>query len=326
MQELSSSEWDTLLGAHPKHHILQSAAWGELKAQFGWLPVRVATPTAGAQILFRKLPGGFSMAYLPKGPVGEDKDTVWPFVENACRKRGAIFLKVEPDEWESPLGVRPPPGFHRSPQTIQPPRTIVIDLRDDEECLLGRMKQKTRYNLKLAQKKGVLVRPFADLNIFHRLMQTTSARDTFGVHSLGYYRRAYEIFAARGACELLAAEYEGEILAAVMIFCQGKRAWYFYGGSSDAHRDLMPNYLLQWEAMRWARAQGCTEYDLWGVPDEEETVLEAGFNTRSDGLWGVYRFKRGFGGQLRRAAGPWDCAYKPVLYRMYQLMLRFKRG
>jgi lipid II:glycine glycyltransferase (peptidoglycan interpeptide bridge formation enzyme) len=81
----------------------------------------------------------------------------------------------------------------------------------------------------------------------------------------------------------------------------------------------MPNYLLQWEAMRWARSRGCEEYDLWGVPDEDEPTLEAGFAGRDDGLWGVYRFKRGFGGQLRRAAQSMDRVYNPLLYRAYLL-------
>jgi lipid II:glycine glycyltransferase (peptidoglycan interpeptide bridge formation enzyme) len=102
-----------------------------------------------------------------------------------------------------------------------------------------------------------------------------------------------------------------------MAFSQGKRAWYLYGASSNEHRDIMPTYLLQWEAMLWARTRGCTQYDLWGVPDAEERTLEAEFMQRSDGLWGVYRNKRGFGGQLHRAAGPWERVYSPLVYRIY---------
>jgi lipid II:glycine glycyltransferase (peptidoglycan interpeptide bridge formation enzyme) len=99
---------------------------------------------------------------------------------------------------------------------------------------------------------------------------------------------------------------------------QGKRATYLYGASSNTHRDAMPTYLIQWEAMRWARAQGCTEYDLWGVPDASPQTLEAEFTERSEGLWGVYRFKRGFGGELRRSAGPWDRVYNRPLYNLYR--------
>jgi peptidoglycan pentaglycine glycine transferase (the first glycine) len=103
-----------------------------------------------------------------------------------------------------------------------------------------------------------------------------------------------------------------------MIFARGKRAWYFYGASSKEHREWMPTYLLQWEAMRWARTRGCIEYDLCGVPDFDEEILEGEFTKRSDGLWGVYRFKRGFGGKLRRAMGAWDRPYKPIFYYFYR--------
>ena len=117
---------------------------------------------------------------------------------------------------------------------------------------------------------------------------------------------------------MLIAAYQGQPLAGLMVFADGQRAWYLYGASARDHRDRMPTYLLQWEAMRWARSRGCVEYDLWGVPDEEEELLESQFTTREDGLWSVYRFKRGFGGRLLRAAGPWDRVYQPALYRLYQ--------
>jgi peptidoglycan pentaglycine glycine transferase (the first glycine) len=183
---------------------------------------------------------------------------------------------------------------------------------------LARMKQKTRYNIKLALKKGVVVHPSDSLDTFYRLMQTTAGREQFGVHTLAYYRQAYELFFLRGECELLVAEYQNQPLAALIVFAHGPRAYYFYGASASDHRDRMPTYLLQWEAMRWARSRGCSEYDLWGVPDKDEEILEKEFTARQDGLWGVYRFKRGFGGELRRSIGPWDRVYHPPLYRLYQ--------
>ncbi|HRQ32721.1 MAG TPA: peptidoglycan bridge formation glycyltransferase FemA/FemB family protein, partial [Anaerolineales bacterium] len=97
----------------------------------------------------------------------------------------------------------------------------------------------------------------------------------------------------------------------------GNRAYYLYGASTDEERNRMPTYLLQWEAMKWAKARGCEEYDLWGVPDEDEATLEANFESRHDGLWGVYRFKRGFGGELKRAAQAMDRVYNPILYWAY---------
>jgi lipid II:glycine glycyltransferase (peptidoglycan interpeptide bridge formation enzyme) len=194
----------------------------------------------------------------------------------------------------------------------------MVDLRGNDEQILNRMKQKTRYNIRLALKKGVVVRASSDMETFQRLMQVTGERDTFAVHSIEYYRQAYELFTPRGECQLLIAEYQGEPLAALLVFAHGRRAWYLYGASGNERRDFMPTYLLQWEAMRWARSLGCEMYDLWGVPDEDYETLETNFSQRSDGLWGVYRFKRGFGGSLLRAAGPWDRVYRPVLYAFYR--------
>lgn len=273
---------------------------------------------------------GLSIGYIPKGPVGKNWDPLWPEVDKICKQNRAIFVKAEPDLFELPeVDEKIDPGiptaarvvlqgFRQSTQAIQPRRTLVVDLTGSEDDVLDRMKQKTRYNIRLAQKKGIVAHTTADLEGFHRLMQMTGERDRFGVHSLDYYRKAYEIFHPRGECELLVAEYEGTPLAGLMAFTRGKRAWYFYGASSSDHRDRMPTYLLQWEAMRWARSRGCTSYDLWGVPDAGEDTLEAGFTERSGGLWGVYRFKRGFGGTLLRSMGAWDRVYRSVAYYFYQ--------
>jgi len=353
--ELSASQWDEFLIRHPHAHLLQTLPWGELKLAFGWEISRIgiskdegahvsAHPppreiSAGAQILFRRLPFGLQFAYIPKGPVfptdidktptglGDPNSGLWREVDQLCRKRRAVFCKVEPDAWENgrPEIIRaviPPLGFLPSRHPIQPPRTLIVNISGDEDQVLGRMKQKTRYNIKLALKKGVIVHPSDDLDLFYRLMQMTAGREQFGVHSLAYYRRAYELFCQRGECELLVAEYQGQPLAALMVFAHGPRAWYFYGASASDHRDRMPTYLLQWEAIRWARSRGCQTYDLWGVPDEAEEVLEKEFTNRQDGLWGVYRFKRGFGGQLQRSRGPWDRVYQPHLYYLYQLWMR----
>ena len=156
--------------------------------------------------------------------------------------------------------------------------------------------------------------------MFYSLIEKTGKRDKFAVHSLEYYQQAYEKFHPRGMCEYLLAEYQGNPLGAIMVFANGRRAWYFYGASTEIHRELMPTYLLQWEGMRWARSMGCTEYDLWGIPDEPEEVLETSFTSRSDDLWGVYRFKRGFGGIVYRAAGSWDRVYNNILYKLFNYL------
>ncbi len=321
MPEISLSDWNEFLKNHPGAHLLQTGEWGQLKSAFGWQAVRVVQGAAGAQILFRTLPLGWKIAYIPRGPVwsGNSQASTGPLleeIESICRKHRAIFCKLEPDAWEEEQN-RPDLSWSPSRYGIQPRRTIVVDLRGSEEDILARMKQKTRYNIGLAAKKGVTIRAWDDLDGFYRLVRITGGRDGFGVHSLSYYRKVYELFQPTGGCEILMAAYDDRPLAALMVFARGRRAWYFYGASTDEERNRMPTYLLQWQAMRWAQARGCEEYDLWGVPDEDETVLENNFTNRQDGLWGVYRFKRGFGGDLKRAAQPLDRVFQPFLYRMY---------
>jgi lipid II:glycine glycyltransferase (peptidoglycan interpeptide bridge formation enzyme) len=184
------------------------------------------------------------------------------------------------------------------------------------------MKQKTRYNIRLAFKKGVVVRQTNDIQRFFDLLQVTGVRNEFGVHSLEYYQLAYHLFSPSESCKLFFAEFEDKLLAAVMVFIMDQRAWYFYGASSNEHRNLMAPYAVQWEAIRWSRTKGALVYDLWGVPDQDMETLENDFQHRQDGLWGVYRFKRGFGGDLKRAIGTWDRVYNPVLYRIYRLWVK----
>jgi lipid II:glycine glycyltransferase (peptidoglycan interpeptide bridge formation enzyme) len=320
MPEVNLAAWNQFLESHPEAHLLQLGEWGELKKNFGWKPVRVIQNEFGAQILFRRLPLGLTIGYLPKPVFGNHwsviSDQFWKEVDSVCKQNRAIFLKIEPDAWDFAFRILHS-AFRISPHNIQPPRTIVIPTKDSEEIILARMKPKCRYNIRLAEKKGVTVRAWDDLSAFHEMMTVTGGRDNFGVHSKEYYRRAYELFHPKGTCELLVAEYEGKPLASLMVFAHGRRAWYVYGASNDHERNRMPTYLLQWEAIRWAKARGCEAYDLWGVPDENEETLEAEFESRHDGLWGVYRFKRGFGGEVKRAAQALDRVYNPLLYWLY---------
>ncbi len=318
--QVNLTDWNKFLENHPNAHLLQMGEWGELKKDFGWKPVRIIQNEIGAQILFRRLPLGLTIGYMPKlvnsekviGKSGE----FWEEVDLVCKRNHAVFLKIELDLWDAQF-ILHPSSFILSRHNIQPPRTIVISIDGNEETILSRMKPKCRYNIRLAEKKGVTVRAWDDIPAFHEMMTVTGGRDNFGVHSKEYYQRAYELFHPKGTCELLVAEYEGKPLASLMVFANGKRAWYVYGASNDHERNRMPTYLLQWQAIRWAKARGCDEYDLWGVPDENEETLEANFESRHDGLWGVYRFKRGFGGQLKRAAQAVDRVYNPLLYWLY---------
>ncbi|HEX9331253.1 MAG TPA: peptidoglycan bridge formation glycyltransferase FemA/FemB family protein [Anaerolineales bacterium] len=326
MPIVSLAEWNQYLESHPNAHLLQTGEWGELKSAFEWEAVRIIKDNAGAQILFRKLPMGFTIGYIPKLVFSEQLSVIgnsfWQEVDSICKGHHAILLKLEPDSWESGnfSQIRNYPLLIASRHNIQPPRTIIVDIKDSEDEILARMKQKTRYNIRLAEKKDITVRAWDDIESFHKMMLLTGNRDGFGVHSLEYYQRAYELLHPKQMGELLVAEYDGKQLAALFVARNGNRAYYLYGASTDEERNRMPTYLLQWEVMKWAKVLGCEEYDFWGVPDEDEQTLESNFEKRQDGLWGVYRFKRGFGGQLKRAAQAMDRVYQPLLYWAY---LRF---
>ncbi len=322
--EESWEEWAEAMGGH----LLQSYRWGEFKSGFGWRPHRVLISSDGgaaAQILIRSWAWG-SMAYVPRGPVadpGDEEvlDALLAALHDVARGDRAIWLRVEPDA-EAPSGWRDAllrRGFQEVEATIQPRSTLTVDLRGDEREILARMKSKTRYNIRLSERRGVRVRQGgqADLPQFHGLLVETSRRDGFFIRDLAYYRAAWEAFSPSDRCVLLMAEYRGETLAGLMSFAHGSRAWYLYGASSGRHREAMPNHLLQWEAMRWARERGCEVYDLWGIPDEVGRSGEPeDFATRRGELWGVYRFKRGFGGRPLRFEAGYEFVYRPLLYRL----------
>lgn len=332
--------WDRFVVDHAGAHVLQTSPWGALKSQFGWAAARVGVVQegkllAGAQVLYRRLPAGLGqLAYVPKGPLVDWDDdgqlaALLAGFDEHVRGDGAIALTIEPDLPDEPQAHEQlrALGFHPSPfDSLQPRRTIVVDISNDEDAILAAMKQKTRYNIRLAGRKGVRVREAieTDMPAFHALVGITARRDRFGVHVPAYYDAAHRLFVPRGWARLLMAEVGAEPVAAVMAFALPPRAWYFYGASGNTHRDKMPTYLAQWEAMRWAKSVGCTSYDLWGVPDEEEETLEAAFTRRQDGLWGVYRFKRGFGGRLARSVGAWDRVYAPARYRLYRWLLTIR--
>ncbi len=297
-----------------------------------------AAPVAGASVLFRRLPWGQALAYVPKGPLVAWDDpaqvaALLAALRPLCRRQRAALLKIEPDLPDTPgLAARLAGyGFRPSPQRVQPLSTILIDLDRDEEAILAAMKPKWRYNIRLAERKGVTVRQgtAADLPEVHRLLEATGRRDGFAVHSLAYYRVATELFAPAGQMAWLLAEHEGCLLAAIAVFACGAGAWYMWGASADEGRNLMPNHALQWAAIRWARAQGCTYYDLWGIPDAVGSAPEAYAEPQSwgeGGLWGVYRFKQGFGGRVVRFIGAWDLPLSRPGYALYRLALRLRRG
>jgi lipid II:glycine glycyltransferase (peptidoglycan interpeptide bridge formation enzyme) len=341
------SLWNELVAHLPGAHILQTWEWGEFKSHYGWQPARLVwrdghgSPTAAAQVLLRSARPGrigpdLRVAYVPRGPLLDWSNTglratVLADLEAYARSQRAIFIKIDP---EILLGKGIPGeagaveeagsrnilqelkqrGWLMSAEQIQYRNTVWLDLEGGEEDWLARMRQKTRYNVRLAERKGVSVRlgDLDDLGLLYRMYAETSVRDGFVIRSEDYYRQVWGDFHRAGMADLLIAEVDGEPVAGLILFSFGGRAWYLYGMSRDLHRDKMPNYLLQWEAMKQAKARGCRIYDLWGAPDD--------FNTQ-DSMWGVYRFKEGLGGQVIRTAGAWDYPARRILYPLYTRLL-----
>jgi peptidoglycan pentaglycine glycine transferase (the first glycine) len=344
-----ASEWNSTIAALPDPHLLQTWEWAQVKAAYGWTPAPfvwrdpAGKPVAAAMVLKRMVSGaGFSarlsVLYVPKGPLmdwgrGPLRDLVLDDLQAFARREKAIFLKLDPDvrlgrgvpgsegasqdeDGQALAAELVRRGWLYSSDQIQFRNTVLLDLSASEQQMLARMKQKTRYNLRLAEKKGVAVRVGKpeDLPFLFKMYAETSVRDGFVIRDEGYYRTVWTTFmAARDpACEPLIAEVDGEPIAALFLFRFARRAYYIYGMSRELHREKMPAYLLQWEAIRRAKSAGCMTYDLWGAPDE--------FN-ESDSLWGVFRFKQGLGGEVVRTLGAWDFPASPFWYKAYTRLI-----
>lgn len=319
--------WDAFVMAHPQGHLLQSWSWGELKAGAGWSPVRLALwepetqqIRAAAQVLRRtasRVPlWAGHLAYIPKGPVLDWSQpslcTIFlTQLDRLLRRQGAIAVRIEPAQ-ESDLTIQQQIsawGAYSVP-SVQPLRTILLDLSPSEETLLAQMKEKWRYNLRLAGRKGVTVRVATtedDVRAWYQLLQVTGERDQFGIHTLDYYLHIWRLFAPHNQARLLLAEYEGQMLAGIFVSLFAQQAIYLYGASSNEQRQLMPNYLLQWEAIRWARREGAHSYDFWGIPATDDA---------NEAMAGVYRFKSGWGGRIVSFAGAYEKVYHPLAMRV----------
>jgi peptidoglycan pentaglycine glycine transferase (the first glycine) len=335
-----SAAWNDILHSLPVAHPLQSWVWGQFKSRWGWSMQPLALPRQGgghaaaALVLRRRLSRlPFSFLYLPKGPLFDYEDAalredVLDGLQELARRQGATFVKIDPDvvrsrgleneqpdavgkAWVDSLRAR---GWRFSNDQVQFRNTVLLDLQQDEETLLAAMKPKTRYNIRLAARKDIVVRPAGPeaFPTIAAMYATTAERNEFGIRPPAYYLDAWQSLVAAGMAQPFLAEYQGRPLAAVIVVKYGDIALYMYGASTGEERNRMPAYLLQSESIRWARAQGCRVYDFWGAPDEFE---------ETDPLWGVWRFKSGFEGEVVRHIGAWDYPARPVLYWLFNVAL-----
>jgi len=332
--------------------------WGRFKSRFGWgataFLVEWATGERGSTaavrpllLLSRNIAPGICMAYVPWGPelpyppdqglgnraLAELAQALRPFLP-----RNTTFARFDPPwfaQGGSPRQGLPLP-FRPAAADIQPPDTVIVDLRPQAQDILASMKPKWRYNIGLAEKRGVTVSPAPgetqdlgrDLGIFYGLLAETAERDGIAVHSIGYYRALFEECGngvpGKGAIPPRLGLYtawhgnsppeegtpssEGDCLAAIVVLFRGGQATYLYGASSNIKRNLMAPYALQWRAMLDAKAAGCSSYDLFGIPPNEDP---------GHPMAGLYRFKTGFGGNILHRPGSWDYPCRPILYALF---------
>jgi peptidoglycan pentaglycine glycine transferase (the first glycine) len=308
--------WDDALAAAPNPHLLQSWRWGELQQRFGWTPQRrhlssgvplslLVTPTL--------VPGG-SWGYVPKGPAMGPADIGASLEEvtTVARELGLAFVRVEPELEE---GWRPPPGWRRATAT-QPGHTSIIDIARPDEELMASFKSKTRYNVRLAQKKGVEVSVSDDIAAFARLAGETSSRHQIQLAPERYYRELHAMMATDGQSRLYLASHQGTNLAGIIMVRFAGRATYLFGASTRTGRENMPAYLLHWQAMRDMRDAGDIEYDLWGVPPDD----------RPDHPWaGLWQFKSGWHGRLVTYAGAFDLPISTGTWRAHNSLSNLRR-
>ena len=348
VHDAGQDDWNQLIASLPGRHILQSWEWGESKRISGWQASHKVwrdedDQTAAAALILTRaisLKGiefPLRIMYIPRGPIirgWEDiplRTKVLSDLYEIGKQQNVVFIKVDPEvelgrgvpgeaaadeeSWtQNLIGDLREDSWIPSPEQVQFKNTMTIDLQPELEQLLANMKQKTRYNVRLAERRGVTVRPgnLDDLDLLFNMYAETSLRDGFTIRNADYYLSLWRDFITAGMAEPLLAEVDGEPVAGVIIFRFGGRAWYMFGMSREAHREKMPNYLLQWEAMVRAKQEGCVSYDLWGAPDEFD---------KTDPLWGVFRFKAGLGAEVVRFIGAWDLPLNPLLYRTYTQLI-----
>lgn len=341
----SSSPW----------HFLQSDLWARHKERFGWTAVRLPDRgeadrgEAGVLALSRLLPAGVVLTYVPYAPAdgageadgvpGPEPDALRVAVESLVPRitdavaarlgRAPSIVRFDLPQRTGGAGDTVSSLLRRAPVDVQPADTVVIDLSRDEDALLASMHKKNRYNIRLAERKGVTVhavdpaaaaereRARSALRSWYEIYRETARRDGITIHASEYYEHIFELASAGvdPRLRLYLAEHEGDVLAGIIVVFHGRGATYLYGASSNAKRNLMPNYALQWRAMRDARAFGCRWYDLFGVPPADDPKHP---------LHGLYRFKTGFGGELVRRLGAWDAIVRPVRGRAYRVAERLR--
>ncbi|MBV9706829.1 MAG: peptidoglycan bridge formation glycyltransferase FemA/FemB family protein [Chloroflexi bacterium] len=343
IQEITDREqWNTFLISQPHGHLLQSYEWGELHQYLGGRIYRLGALedgrltgammlTVNAVALPAMLPGlHFDWLYSRRGPIVERPDAaaLTALIEHAhtiARKERAVVLRLEPniadDEpyMEKWLTAYARLGFRTNPAAMHARRSWVLNIRPSAEQLLANFKMTWRQNVRSAERKGVVIREAtseADFDTYYELLKITSERDDFFIHSKEYHREILRHFRPEGNAVLYLAEHEGEAIAAKMLIRFGDWCWDMFGASSNSKRNLKPTYLLQYRCILWAKERGCSYLDFRAIPE----ILEPG-----EEMWGVYEYKKGFGGFSRLNMPTQDYVYRPLIYNAWRKVAEIRR-
>jgi serine/alanine adding enzyme len=331
--------WDETILALDGHP-LQSAAWGDLKAQYGWRTVRLASRdgSAAAQVLVRPLLG-LAVAYVPRGPIfsgrPETDGALVRAIARHARRRRAAFIRLEADTHENTPRAAAlhellrRHRFRAASRTIQPRASLTVDLRPAETELLASFSKGHRADIRRAERDGVVVRAGSDedARILHDLLQATQQRKDFAIHSAAYYRSLLRSFG--DGARLFIAEHGGGPVGASLVLAWGGRGIYLAAGSNEQGLKHRAGHLLQWHAIRWARERGALTYDLWGIPDararlelgtggDDAEVRQLEEQASQDPLAGVYRFKKGWAASAVRFVAPYDRVFFAPAYWLWQ--------
>lgn len=334
IQPTEKAKFNDFIAAFPTGDLMQSYEWGEVKSKFGWKAVRVVGENdkgeivAAASILLHPIPRtGKCIAYVSRGPVLDttNAELVRDFSEGLsaiARSKGAILLKIDPpvpiEDEISPRNIESA-GFQPIADTTgfggtQPKCVMQLDLDRPIDEVFASFKNKWRYNIRLAEKKGVVVKTDCtkdDLPAFYNILKVTAKRDGFLVRSYAYFEAMWDLLAPAGYAKIFLTFHGDQVLSGALAFVFGDRAWYMYGASSNEYRNLMPNHLMQWEMIQWAKSLGCKWYDFRGVSPRRDASED------DDHLQGLNRFKEGFSPRYVEYIGEYDMVLSPAWYWLW---------
>lgn len=305
-------------------HVMQSYEWGEFRSVMGIKVLRMGyfekdKLIGGFTLSIHSIPHtGFSVGYLPKGFLPDEmlvSNLKKIGIENNC-----IFIKLEPnvERSDAVIKILDDLGLVNSLKSLFTKYTFQLDLSKSEDELMRQMREKTRYNTRLAIKKGVVVTEENSFEDYYTLMKETTERNNFFAHNENYHRKMWEIMSKNKVGHLLVARYQNTALTAWILFVFNNVLYYPYGASSSSYRELMSSNLMMWEAIRFGKKMGCNLFDMWGSlgPDPDP----------KDEWYGFHRFKEGYSPRLVEFVGSYDLIINPKLYPLYFKLDKLRWG